>query len=64
MGKLLTEAIAALARRQGATHLKAELHEDNAAMRHLMERLGPTVRTEDGGADILYTALEQAERAA
>jgi GNAT superfamily N-acetyltransferase len=64
VGKLLTEAIAALARRQGATHLKAELPEDNAAMLHLMERLGRTVSTIEDGVDTIYTALPAATRAA
>jgi GNAT superfamily N-acetyltransferase len=64
VGKLLTEAIAALVRRQGATHLKAELSEQGGAMMHLMERLGPTVRTEEDGVTALYTALAATARAA
>ena len=60
VGKLLSEAAAALAARQGATHLKAELLEENVAMRRLMERLGPTVRTVETGATILYTRLAPA----
>jgi len=64
VGKLLTEAVAALARRQGATHLKAELPGDNAAMIRLMERLGPTVETREDEVATLYTALPAAVRAA
>ena len=64
VGKLLTEAVAALARRQGATRLKAELPEDNVPMRRLMERLGPTVQTREDGVATLYTALPPAARAA
>ena len=64
VGKLLTEAIAALARRQGATHLKADLAESTGAMAHLMERLGPTVQTEEEGRVALYTTLAATARAA
>ena len=64
VGKLLTETVAALARRQGATHLKAELPDDNAAMMRLMERLGPTVQTREDGVATLYTTLPAAARAA
>lgn len=64
VGKLLTAAIAALARRQGATHLKAELHEPEGPMAHLMERLGPTVRSDEDGVVALYTALAATARAA
>jgi acetyltransferase len=64
VGKLLTDAVAALARRQGATHLKAELLEDNVAMLRLMERLGPTVRSFEDGVAVVYTTLPAAVRAA
>jgi GNAT superfamily N-acetyltransferase len=64
VGKLLTSAIATLARRQGATHLKASLREDNAAMMRLMARVGPTVRTEEDGGIALYTTLAASARAA
>jgi GNAT superfamily N-acetyltransferase len=64
VGKLLTEAIAALARQQGATHLKAELLETNAPMLRLMERLGPTVRSVEDGNAVAYTALSATARAA
>ena len=64
VGKLLTEVIAALARRQGATHLKAELPEDNAAMIRLMERLGPTVQATEDGVATIYTTLPAAANVA
>jgi GNAT superfamily N-acetyltransferase len=64
VGKLLSEAAAALAAQHGATHLKAELLEDNAAMRRLMERLGPTVRTVEGGGATMYTRLPAVRRRA
>ena len=64
VGKLLTEVIAALALRQGATHLKAELLEHNQAMARLMERLGPTKRAFEDGYAVLYTKLPAAGRRA
>jgi GNAT superfamily N-acetyltransferase len=64
VGRLLSEAAAALAAQNGATHLKAELLEDNAAMRRLMERLGPTVRTLEGGGATMYTRLPAGRRRA
>jgi acetyltransferase len=64
VGKLLSEAAAALAAQHGATHLKAELLEDNVAMRRLMERLGPTVRTLEGGGATMYTRLPAGHRRA
>jgi|SRR4051794_28608475 GNAT superfamily N-acetyltransferase len=57
VGRLLSEAAAALAARYGATHLTAELPEENAAMRRLMERLGPTVSTAEGDRVSVYTRL-------
>ena len=64
VGKLLSDAAAALAAQHGATHLKAELLEDNGAMRRLMERLGPTVRTLEGGGATMYTRLPAPRRRA
>ena len=64
LGKLLTEAIASLAVRQGATHLYAELLDDNVPMRRLMERLGNTVRTVEDGTTRLYTRLAASQRRA
>ena len=64
VGKLLSEAAAALAGQHGATHLKAELLEENVAMRRLMEHLGPTVSTLDGSGLTLYTRLPATRRTA
>jgi acetyltransferase len=62
VGKLLSEAAAALAAQHGATHLKAELLEENVPMRKLMERLGPTVSTFEGSGRTLYTRLPATRR--
>jgi GNAT superfamily N-acetyltransferase len=62
VGKLLSEAAAALAAQQGATHLKAELAEDNEAVRRLMERLGPTVTSVEDEGLALYTRLPAGRR--
>lgn len=64
VGKLLTEVIASLAVRQGATHLRAELLEHNVAMLRLMERLGRTVRSVEDGTSQVYTRLSAAARRA
>jgi GNAT superfamily N-acetyltransferase len=64
VGKLLSEAAAALAAQQGATHLKAELLEENIAMRKLMEGIGPTVSTLEGSGLTLYTRLPARRRTA
>ena len=64
VGTLLTEVIASLALRQGATHLYAELLDDNTPMRRLMERLGDTVRTVGDGTAQLYTRLAAPQRRA
>lgn len=65
VGKLLTEATAALAIQQGATHLKADLLEHNEAMLRLMERLGRTTRTyEDGVAAVITRLPARGRRAA
>ncbi len=62
VGKLLTEVIASLAMRQGATHLYAEMLDDNVPMRRLMERLGRTVRSVEDGTSQLYTRLGATQR--
>lgn len=64
VGKLLTEAIASLAARRGATHLKAELLERNPGVERLMERLGRTIRTIEAGTAVLYTRLDEQGRLA
>lgn len=58
VGKLLTEAVASLALRRGATHMKATMEGENRAMLRLMERQGHTVRTHDDGRVVAYTRLE------
>jgi GNAT superfamily N-acetyltransferase len=62
VGKLLTEVVASLAVQQGATHLKAELLENNLAMRSILESLGRTVRTVEDGLSVAYTKLAAARR--
>jgi acetyltransferase len=57
LGKLLSESVASLALQRGATHLKAEMLEDNEPMLHLMQRLGRTVRTVEDGNTVAYTRL-------
>jgi RimJ/RimL family protein N-acetyltransferase len=64
IGKLLTEAIASLALRQGATHLRAELLEGNRRMVALMQRLGSTVVTAEGQTSAVVTRLPVARRRA
>jgi GNAT superfamily N-acetyltransferase len=62
LGKLLSEVVASLAIQRGATHLKAEMLEDNSAMLHLMRRLGSTIRTVEGGSTVAYTRLPAGRR--
>lgn len=62
VGKLLSEAVASLAVQRGARHLKAEMLADNTAMLHLMQRLGATVRTIEGGNTVAYTRLPARRR--
>lgn len=64
VGKLLSQAAAALAAQHGATHLKAELREESTAMRRLMERLGRTVSTLEETGLTLYTRLPSGRRRA
>lgn len=58
VGTLLTEAVASLALRRGATHMKATMDADNAPMLRLMERQGHIVRTHEDGRIVAYTRLE------
>jgi acetyltransferase len=62
VGKLLSESVAALAIQRGATHLKAEMLEENSQMLHLMRRLGRTVRTVEDGNTVAYTRLPAGRR--
>lgn len=57
LGKLLAEAVALLAIQRGASHLKAEMLDGNQPMVHVLERLGSTVRTVEGGSAVAYTRL-------
>jgi hypothetical protein len=54
--------VASLAVQQGATHLKAELLEDNLAMLALLNRLGRTARTVEDGTAVAYTKLAASSR--
>jgi GNAT superfamily N-acetyltransferase len=58
VGTLLTEAVASLALRRGATHMKATMDGDNDAMLRLMERQGQTVCAHEDGTIVAYTRLE------
>jgi RimJ/RimL family protein N-acetyltransferase len=58
LGKVLSSAVASIALRHGATHLKAEVAGSNHAMVGLMRRLGPTVTTHEQGNSVVYTKLE------
>ena len=60
VGTLLSQAVASLALRRGATHLKATMAADNQAMRRLMERLGDTVLSHEGETVVAYTRLDPA----
>jgi acetyltransferase len=62
IGQLLTRTIAGLALARGATHVKAELLDENAPMLRLMQRLGPTVRTVEDGTSVVYTRLPAGRR--
>ena len=57
LGKLLSEAVAALAIKRGATHLKAHMLPGNTPMLRLFERLGRTVRTVEDGRSTAYVRL-------
>ena len=58
IGSLMCEALAWLAAQRGATHVKAQMLEHNAAMARLMERLGTTVRTVEDGHPVVYAKLD------
>jgi GNAT superfamily N-acetyltransferase len=64
VGRLLSEAVASMALSHGCTRLRAEMAEDNAAMVHLMTRLGPTARSHEGGSVLLHTRLPADRRLA
>jgi GNAT superfamily N-acetyltransferase len=62
VGKLLSEAVASIAIKRGATHLKAQMLAGNAPMLRLFERLGRTVRTVEEGTSIVYVRLRTDRR--
>jgi acetyltransferase len=64
IGRLLSEAIASLAIRRGATHLKAEMLDRNAAMLALMRSLGTTVEAVEAGNPVAYARLDTRRRRA
>lgn len=64
LGKLLSEAVASLAIKRGATHLKAHMQADNAPMLRLFERLGRTVRSVENGTSTAYVRLRADRRRA
>jgi ribosomal protein S18 acetylase RimI-like enzyme len=62
LGTLLSEAIASLAIKRGATHLKAHMLHGNSPMVRLFERLGSTVRTVEDGRATAYVRLRGERR--
>jgi GNAT superfamily N-acetyltransferase len=62
VGTLLSEAIASLALRNGATHLKAEMLDRNIPMLRLMEALGPVVQSVEDGNWVVYARLPRDAR--
>ena len=62
LGACLSEAIASLAIKRGATHLKAHMLPGNAPMLRLFERLGRTVRTVEDGTSTAYVRLRADRR--
>ena len=62
LGKLLSEAVASLAIKRGATHLKAQMLSGNTAMLRLFERLGRTVQSVEAGTSTAYVRLHADRR--
>jgi GNAT superfamily N-acetyltransferase len=62
LGALLSEAIASLAIKRGATHLKAHMLPGNTPMLRLFERLGRTVRTMEDGTSTAYVRVSATRR--
>lgn len=62
LGKLLSEAVASLAIKRGATHLKAQMMFGNEPMVRLFERLGRTVRSVEDGTATAYVRLRADRR--
>ena len=61
IGRLLAGALGSLAAARGATHVKAEMLERNPAIIRLMEHLGDTVQTVEGGNSVVYATLPAAQ---
>jgi GNAT superfamily N-acetyltransferase len=57
VGRLLAGALAVLAAKRGATHLKAEMLDGNAAMLAVMRSLGPVMHTVEDGQTVAYARL-------
>jgi acetyltransferase len=57
LGRLLSEAVATLALRNGATRLRAVLPRRDGPVLALMRRLGSTVLVEEDGRAVAYTRL-------
>jgi GNAT superfamily N-acetyltransferase len=64
LGKLLSEAVASVAIKRGATHLKAQMLAGNTPMLRLFERLGRTVRSVEDGTSTAYVRLRAERRRA
>ena len=62
LGSLLSEAVASLAIKRGATHLKAQMLSGNAPMLRLFERLGRSVRSVEDGTSTAYVRLRADRR--
>jgi GNAT superfamily N-acetyltransferase len=62
LGKLLSEAVASLAIKRGATHLKAQMLSGNTPMLRLFERLGRTVQSVEDGTSTAYVRLRADRR--
>lgn len=62
LGKLLSEAVASLAIKRGATHLKAQMMSGNTPMLRLFDRLGRTVRSVEDGTSTAYVRLRADRR--
>jgi RimJ/RimL family protein N-acetyltransferase len=62
MGKALVARLAEMARREGITELSATCFASNRHMIQILENLGDTKRTYDGGAVELRVRLPGGER--
>jgi len=62
LGKCLSEAVASIAIKRGASHLKAQMLAENTSMLRLFERLGRTVRSVEDGTSTAYVRLRADRR--